>query len=129
MMKFKLKSGDTQWAAKGLFMKGNLILIVKPTGSKGRYDIPGGKIKIGESREQGVYRECFEELALKIKSAEFLGENNSRKKCYFKITKWSGKIILQAEELDLLAGMVNCSSKSDVIFFFSTTNCPPNHVF
>ncbi len=99
-MKFKLKSGDTLWAAKGLFIKGDLILIVKPTGSKDRYDIPGGKIKVGESKEQGVYRECFEELALKIKSAEFIGENNNRKKCYFKITKWSGKIILQTEELE-----------------------------
>ena len=55
-MLYELKSGDTSVAAKGIFLKDDLILLVKPTGSKHRYDIPGGKLKFGESKEQGLYR-------------------------------------------------------------------------
>ena len=71
-MQIKLKPGDTNTSAKGMFIKGDKILIVKPTGSKDRYDIPGGKIKLGESKEQGLYRECFEEIGLKNKTSQIL---------------------------------------------------------
>lgn len=99
-MKYTLKDGDTSWAAKGLFLKDDLILIVKPTGSKDRYDIPGGKIKIGESKEQGLYRECLEEIGLKVKKVKYLGKNDEREKHYFVINEWNGEIVLQLEELE-----------------------------
>ena len=79
-MLYELKSGDTNVAAKGIFLKDDLILLVKPTGSKHRYDIPGGKIKVGESKEQGLFRECLEETGLKIKKAKFIGQNIEREK-------------------------------------------------
>ena len=75
-------------------------MIVKPTGSENRYDIPGGKIKVGESREQGLYRECLEEVGLKIKKAKFIGKDEEREKVYFLITEWEGEIVLQEEELE-----------------------------
>lgn len=99
-MQIKLKPGDTNTSAKGMFIKGDKILIVKPTGSKDRYDIPGGKIKLGESKEQGLYRECFEEIGLKIKQAKFLGKDEERDKVYFIVTKWEGDIVLQEEEIE-----------------------------
>jgi len=99
-MLHELKNGDTSWASKGMFIKGDLILIVKPTGSKHRYDIPGGKIKIGESKEQGLYRECLEEVGLRIKKVKFLGKNTEREKYFFIITEWTGTIMLQSEELE-----------------------------
>tara|TARA_R110002126_G_scaffold53549_1_gene145350 strand:- start:12137 stop:12526 length:390 start_codon:yes stop_codon:yes gene_type:complete len=99
-MKYKIKDGDTPWVSKGIFLKDNMVLIVKPTGSKDRYDIPGGKIKIGESKEQGLYRECLEEVGLKVKKVKFLGTNDKRKKHYFIINDWGGEIVLQLEELE-----------------------------
>ena len=75
--KVKLSPGDTPVSAKGFFLKNGRILIVKPTGSKDRYDIPGGKIKFGESKEQGLYRECLEEIGLKIKKAKYLAKDGA----------------------------------------------------
>lgn len=98
--KVKLSPGDTPVSAKAFFVKDGRVLIVKPTGSKDRYDIPGGKVKFGESREQGVYRECLEEVGLKIKHAKFIGEDKEREKVYFLVTQWEGEIILQEEELE-----------------------------
>lgn len=99
-MKIKLKAGDTTTSAKGFFIRDGMVLLVKPTGSKDRYDIPGGKIKFGESREQGLHRECLEEIGLKIKNAKYLGKDEKRDKIYFIITEWTGEIVLQAEELE-----------------------------
>jgi len=99
-MVYKIKDGDTNVAAKGIFLKDDLILLVKPSGSRHRYDIPGGKIKVGESKEQGLYRECFEEVGLKIKKAKFVGQNLKREKRFFLVTEWEGEIVLQPEELE-----------------------------
>ena len=99
-MKYKIIAGDTNVAAKGIFLKDDLILLVKPTGSKHRYDIPGGKIKVGESKEQGLFRECLEETGLRIKKAKFVGQNIEREKRFFLVTEWEGEIVLQPEELE-----------------------------
>ena len=95
-----LKEGDTNEASKGFFLKDGRILLVKPAGGEKRYDIPGGKMKFGESKEQGLYRECLEEVNLKIKKAKFIGRDDDREKNYFIISEWDGEIILQSEELE-----------------------------
>lgn len=96
----KISPGDTDVSAKGFFLKDGRLLLVKPTGSQNKYDIPGGKIKLGESKEQGLYRECLEEVGLKIKNAKIIGEDKERKKVYFEVSEWTGEIILQLEELE-----------------------------
>ena len=98
--KVKLEMGDTEVSAKGFFLKDNRVLLVKPAGSDNKYDIPGGKIKFGESKEQGLYRECLEEVGLKIKKANFIGEDKERKKIYFVVKDWNGEIVLQTEEIE-----------------------------
>lgn len=95
-----LKPGDTTTSAKAFFYEDGRVLLVKPTGSEDRYDIPGGKIKFGESKEQGVYRECLEEIGLKIKKAKFIGKDEERDKVYFLVTGWNGDIVLQEEEIE-----------------------------
>ena len=85
--KIKISPDDTEISAKGFFLKDGRVLLVKPTGSENKYDIPGGKIKFGESKEQGLYRECFEEIGLKIKNAKFIGEDKERKKVYFAVIR------------------------------------------
>ena len=95
-----LQEGDTTEASKGFFVKDGRVLLVKPAGGDERYDIPGGKIKFGESREQGLYRECLEETNLKIKKAKFIGRDDEREKNYFIVSEWQGEISLQVEELE-----------------------------
>ncbi len=95
-----LKPGDTTTSAQAFFLKEGKVLLVKPTGSEDRYDIPGGKIKFGESKEQGVHRECLEEIGLKIKKAKYIGKDSTRDKIYFLVTDWSGNIVLQEEEIE-----------------------------
>ena len=96
----RLSLGATNVSAEGFFLQNGRILLVKPTGNENKYDIPGGKIKVGESKEQGLYRECLEEVNLKIKRAKIIGEDKEREKVYFIVTDWSGKIQLQLEELE-----------------------------
>ena len=98
--KVKLDMQDTDISAKGFFLKDGRVLLVKPTGSDNKYDIPGGKIKFGESKEQGLFRECLEEVGLKIKKASPIGEDKERKKIYFVIQDWDGEIKLQLEEIE-----------------------------
>lgn len=53
--------------------KGKLVLIEKGKGPyKGRWDLPGGKIDFGESPEEALEREIWEETGLKIKSAQLV---------------------------------------------------------
>ena len=96
----KISPGDTNVSAKGFFLKDGRILLVKPTGSENKYDIPGGKIKVGESKQQGLYRECLEEVGLKIKKAKNIGEDKEREKIYYIVSEWSGEIVLQIEEIE-----------------------------
>jgi len=97
--KMKLKKGDTTESCKGIFISDGRILLVKPSGDGDHYDIPGGKRKFSESKEQGLYRECLEEINLRIKKAEFIGSDLERGKHYFIVSEWSGNMILQEEEL------------------------------
>ena len=96
----KISPGDTNVSAKGFFLKDGRILLVKPTGSENKYDIPGGKIKVGESKQQGLYRECLAEVGLKIKKAKNIGEDKEREKIYYIVSEWSGEIVLQIEEIE-----------------------------
>lgn len=51
-----------------LFNEAGEILIsergVEP--NKGKFDLPGGFLELGESAEEGLYREAFEELELEV---------------------------------------------------------------
>jgi len=98
-MKVKLKLQDTEEASKGIFLKNGRMLLVK-IANHPKYDIPGGKLKFGESREQGLFRECLEEVNLKVKKAEMIGRNAEREKNFFLVSEWTGEIKLQLEEVD-----------------------------
>ncbi len=61
-------------AAKALFIKNGKALFVKqqlPT--RVAYDLPGGKLEYGETTEEALTREVFEELNIKIKPGKFVG--------------------------------------------------------
>ena len=54
---------------------GKVLLIEKLTGiGKGKVNGPGGKIDPGETAEQGVIRECQEELHINVENPRKMGE-------------------------------------------------------
>ena len=92
---------DINIVSKGVFYKDGKILLLKVTNDI-VYDLPGGHLHFGESIEQGLYRECYEETGLKIKKADKIGETNHKKpKHFFFVTEWRGEdIVLQLEEVE-----------------------------
>jgi 8-oxo-dGTP pyrophosphatase MutT (NUDIX family) len=61
-------------AAKGLIQTGDKYLVIKQNiGGQYFYDLPGGKLKYGESPVQALAREVKEELNIEVSSEKFLG--------------------------------------------------------
>lgn len=48
------------------------ILLVRSKKWQGRYSIPGGKVELGETREQAVKREIKEETGLDVSEVKFV---------------------------------------------------------
>ena len=95
------KNEDIDVISKGVFYNSDKkVLLLKVTNDV-VYDLPGGHLHFGESIEQGLYRECFEETGLKVKNAEKIGESKRKKvRHFFFVNKWLGdEIILQLEEV------------------------------
>ncbi len=64
-VKPKEKAVGQRKSAYGIFIKNNKILAVKPTWTD-KWDLPGGKIEIGESTEEGLLREFAEETGYEV---------------------------------------------------------------
>ncbi len=58
-----------------LITEGNKLLLARRAfePAKGEWDIPGGFIESGESAEEAVVREAYEETMLRVQVAEYLG--------------------------------------------------------
>ncbi|HYE22051.1 MAG TPA: NUDIX hydrolase [Verrucomicrobiae bacterium] len=54
-----------QVAVKALHYKEGKLLLIKD--DKGDWDLPGGRIGYGESLQQALQRECFEEIGVQCK--------------------------------------------------------------
>ncbi len=90
-----------------IIMEGKKIFIAqRPYGKKfgGRWELPGGKLEIGESGEECIIRELKEELGIEVKEAEhFLTvehsyPNFSVKLFSYIIKEWKGKIDLKEHQ-------------------------------
>ncbi|HEB79579.1 MAG TPA: NUDIX hydrolase [Rhodospirillales bacterium] len=53
-----------------LFARKNMILLLQKT--NGQWDLPGGKLRPGESWTKGLAREILEETGLEIESADWI---------------------------------------------------------
>ncbi len=68
--------------------KKNEFLLVNLESFEDKYfAIPGGGVEEGESLENAVYREIYEELNIKKKSLQFVGQSNIPIRFKFKVIK------------------------------------------
>lgn len=62
----------------GILKKDNKILIARKKEGKslaGYWEFPGGKIEAGETPEESLVRELMEEMRIKVKVNEYVGES------------------------------------------------------
>lgn len=91
-----------QIVTAGIIEKENKILIAKKKNSK--WEFPGGKLEKGETPEQCLERELFEELEIKTRTEDFICSSkfstgkNSFELLAYKSTYISGKIKLHDHE-------------------------------
>lgn len=69
-------------AADCVIFKGNAPLLIKRKNEpfKGRYALPGGFVKIGETVEQACKRELFEETSVRVSKLKLVGVYSSQKR-------------------------------------------------
>lgn len=64
---------------------------------EGSWCIPGGKMDYGETFEEGIIREAYEETGIKVKKPEVIGVNNDKNKFAHFVTvallakEWEGE--------------------------------------
>ncbi|WP_413291300.1 (deoxy)nucleoside triphosphate pyrophosphohydrolase [Bdellovibrio sp. HCB337] len=60
-----------------LYRDGKVLIVRRGPGNSGAgfWEFPGGKVEPGESPEQALQREILEEVGVRIKVEEHLGEN------------------------------------------------------
>lgn len=59
-------------SVKALIVEGDKILVLENKAGNLFYTLPGGGQNLGESMIQAVERECFEEIAVKVKVGELV---------------------------------------------------------
>jgi len=87
---------------------GELLLAQRPPGSRlaGQWEFPGGKLEAGETGEQALHRELYEELNLKVHILANLGS--------YPFTYEWGSIVLQAFRVSAL----NTPAPTDAVQVF-----------
>lgn len=60
--------------------EGRCLVTQRGTGvsNAGEWELPGGKVEVGESHSMALEREIFEELGLRIRVGEYLGEGTAK---------------------------------------------------
>ena len=57
-----MPSMDTGYGVKGLMLNEEKVLLLQKF--DGRFDLPGGRLEVGEECREGLYREIHEEIGL-----------------------------------------------------------------
>ena len=79
------------------------ILMIKRAKREGNlvWGFPGGKVEVGETKEEACIREIYEETGINISITKLLGERihpeNRQKITYFLCKQESGQIMVQDE--------------------------------
>lgn len=106
---------------------GNGQVLMQKRGAKardeqGKWDIGGGAIEFGETMEEAVIREIFEEYSTKPLKIKFLGSYEAHRIHDNKPTHWIA--LLHAVQLDPKSITIGEPDKIDEIGWFKIDNLP-----
>lgn len=87
--------------------EGRFLLTTRPAGKvyAGFWEFPGGKVEVGETVEQALKRELFEELGIEIGAAhawkiEIMDYPHARVRLHFcKVYEWQGEFEMREQQL------------------------------
>ena len=87
--------------------EGRFLLTTRPAGKvyAGFWEFPGGKVEAGETIEQALKRELFEELGIEIGAAhawkiEIMDYPHARVRLHFcKVYEWQGEFEMREQQL------------------------------
>ena len=92
MKTFKQFFNDVDKVSKAIiYKKGRILMLKKSTG----WELPGGHLVEGESFDEGLKREVYEETKLKLQIYEPVG--GTKKVALFFVTEFSGKVKISDE--------------------------------
>lgn len=98
---------DFQIRVTGVLIENEEILLVKQKVSKDRmWSLPGGRLEQGETIQEGLQREFWEETGLKVQTQELLYLCDVKSSCYkvvhitFLVSRVGGDITLPTNEKD-----------------------------
>jgi len=112
MLKIKVKMGDSSrneqdspFVCKGFILDGEGKVLLLKRGMTapsfpGKWDLPGGHIHNGESKEKGLAREIEEETGLIINDPVSYGYSSIPNQFFFVIEQWDGEVQLSFEHDD-----------------------------
>jgi len=90
---------DTLFAVTGLLHKNGLLLAVSRKYNPEDFGLPGGKVDPGETPEQALIREVWEETGLEVLSYEAIFEDKDRvengeiRPCRtYRVLEWRGEL-------------------------------------
>ena len=103
-------------AALGIVFKSNTILLVKRN-IEPHYDkwsLPAGYINFGESPENAIVREVYEETNIKIKVKSLIGSNFNEK----------SKVIILCYKAEYVSGKIEIGEECKDVRFFDLNKLP-----
>jgi len=87
-----------------IFHKGKILLLLRSRSSKGEYgfwELPGGRMNLGERYEDAVKREVFEETGLKIRVIRPLNVFDARRDVDTQVVGITFMCALEGEEISV----------------------------
>ena len=117
-------------ATNAIIFNGRREVLMEKRSDVGRWGLPGGGVEIGESIQEGVVREVFEETGLRVEVKRLVGLYSDPR--LYSIMSYPGGDVVQyvtaAFECERRSGELRLSEESTDLRYFPAKALPENSV-